>query len=84
MSKIKVKICLGTKCYLFGAGDILESFEELDQNIQDAFEIEGSTCLGPCDKKKNKTPIIKVGEDYHFGVRPEEFEQILKDYLKTH
>ncbi len=80
--KFKLKICLGTKCYLFGAGDIIEHFHQLPDHLKKYFEIEGSPCLGPCQKKENETPIIMIEDKYYYGVKGENLANILQDYLK--
>ena len=64
MEKIKVQICLGTTCFVMGAGALQTMSEELIRRFGDKVEVVGVTCLGVCNEKGSfsKAPFVKVGE----------------------
>lgn len=80
MKKIPLRICLGTKCYLFGSGDLVETFQNLPEEIQERFELVTVPCFTKCEQPEAKTPIIQVGEDLYYDVRAENLADILKKY----
>jgi len=58
--KIKVKICLGTACYVMGGMDLMNIKEHLTQEEQEQVEISASTCLDYCKGEKSKPPYVVV------------------------
>ena len=81
--KYDVAVCLGTACYVKGAGKILEKFEkELD--IKDGectedgkFSIDATRCVGAC----GLAPVISVGEDVYGKVTEDMVSEILANYM---
>lgn len=65
--KYKVAVCLGTACYVKGAGKILEKLEEKlgikngDCTLDDKFSLESSRCIGAC----GLAPVFTVNEDVY-------------------
>jgi len=81
--KYQVKICLGTACYVKGAGKILERFlEELgvqpEEVTQDGlFSVHPVRCLGAC----SMAPVVLVGErDFYGRLTPSDVPTIIKKY----
>jgi NADH:ubiquinone oxidoreductase subunit E len=61
MKKVKVTVCLGTACYLFGGQDILKHLKNLKAKYGPVMEYEGVPCLGQCAKgKQTKAPFVRV------------------------
>lgn len=77
-----IEVCLGTACYVKGAQKILQKLKaelgiEPGEISEDGkFTIETTRCLGAC----SLAPIIKVGDDVHGNITPEEIPSILKKY----
>ena len=64
MEKIKVQICLGTTCFVMGAGDLHGIADKLSARFGDKVEVVAVTCLGACGEKTSfaKAPFVKVGD----------------------
>jgi len=80
--KYQIKVCMGTACYVVGAGQILERFErELD--IKDGettsdmmFSVDGVRCIGAC----GLAPVITISEDVHGRINEGMVPDILSQY----
>jgi len=82
--KNKVVICMGTACYVLGAGKILERFEK-ELGIKDGectddmeFSLNGARCVGAC----GLAPVISVNEDVYGKVTEDMVPEILSKYKK--
>ena len=78
-----VSVCMGTACYVKGAGEILERIEK-KLNIESGgitpdgkFSIESTRCIGAC----GLAPIILVNDDIYDQVDPEDVDAIIDKYL---
>lgn len=80
--KYQISVCLGTACYVKGAQDVLEAFEnELDikfgQTTDDLlFSISQTRCLGDCAA----APVIMVNEELLPKVDATEVPAIIAKY----
>ena len=80
--KYPVAICMGTACYVKGAGDILERIErklgiEVDSVTPDGkFSLEATRCIGAC----GLAPVVTICEDVYGKLTPEEAESALAKY----
>jgi len=81
--KYPVAICMGTACYVKGAGDILERMErKLGVGVggvtpDGLFSLEATRCIGAC----GLAPVFTIGEDVYGKLTPEEAEAALAKYL---
>lgn len=80
--KYKVSVCLGTACYVKGAGDILTKLKE-KLNISDGectedgnFSLESCRCIGAC----GLAPVMTVNEDVYGKITADDVEGILSKY----
>lgn len=80
--KYKVALCMGTACYVKGAGDILNKLKE-HLNISDGectedgkFSIESCRCIGAC----GLAPVMTVNEDVYGKITADDIEGILAKY----
>ena len=81
--KYRITICMGTACYVIGAGQILERFEkELD--IKDGectpdmkFSLDSARCVGAC----GLAPVLSINEDVYGKVSEDMVPDILSNYL---
>jgi NADH:ubiquinone oxidoreductase subunit E len=79
-----VSVCLGTACYIKGAGEILERLkEELKINVggtsQDGiFSLEEARCLGAC----GLAPVMMIDGKIYGSLTPKKVSEILKEYRK--
>ena len=84
--KYNVAICLGTACYVKGAGKIVDEFKKvLEINVDEVtedgkFSIEATRCIGAC----GLAPVLTVGDDVYGRIPedniPAEVAKILKNY----
>ena len=83
--KYKVVICMGTACYVIGAGQILERFEK-ELGIKDGectpdmkFSLDGARCVGAC----GLAPVISVNEDVYGKINVDMVPEILSNYTES-
>lgn len=80
--KHKIGICLGTACYVRGAGAILAELEkELAIKVNDTtadgkFTLEITRCIGAC----GLAPVMTVDEDVFGRLTPDRIKEILARY----
>ncbi len=65
MEKIKVKVCLGTTCFVMGAAQLQELMELVPKKFGDRVEVTGNPCLGLCsiDWEYSRAPYVKIDDD---------------------
>lgn len=65
MEKIKVKVCLGTTCFVMGGSNLQELNEIVPKKYGDSVEVEACNCLGLCSIhwEYSKAPYVKVDEN---------------------
>ena len=80
--KYNVSVCLGTACYVKGAGKILDEFKkELGIDIGDCtsdgkFSLEACRCIGAC----GLAPVLTINEDVHGRLVPADVKGIVAQY----
>lgn len=80
--KYKIGVCLGTACYVRGAGDIMDNIRtklgiEAGETTDDAkFTLEATRCIGCC----GLAPVLTVNEEVYGKVVPEDIDKILSKY----
>lgn len=79
-----ISVCLGTACYVKGAGDILERVEKIlgikaGEITQDGkFSIDATRCLGCC----GLAPVMVVDGEVYGRLVPDDINGILDKYMK--
>lgn len=77
-----VSVCLGTACYVKGAGKLHDRLAELlkvDENgvsEDKLFSLEAQRCVGACAL----APVVIVDEKVYGNVKPDDVLKILKEY----
>lgn len=77
-----VTVCMGTACFVRGAGDVLEKFEEIlgirqgDTTADGTFSIENARCIGACAL----APVVVVDGRVFGNVQPSDVRGILEEY----
>ena len=80
--KYPISVCIGTACYVKGAGLIMEKISELlgiengECTPDGKFSLDGVRCIGTC----GLAPVITVGGDVYGRLTPDDIEDILKKY----
>lgn len=82
--KYKISICMGTACYVKGAGDILERLKSrlgIDAGgcTEDGmFSLDAARCIGAC----GLAPVLTVNEDVHGRLQTDDVDTILAKYTQ--
>ena len=80
--KHKLAICLGTACFVKGAGLVLEKVKELlrcdvgSTTKDKLFSLDVARCVGACAL----APVMIVNEKVYAGVKPDDVARILGEY----
>ena len=80
--KYNISICLGTACYVKGAGDLMNKFSELlgigaeECTADGKFSLTACRCIGAC----GLAPVLTVNDDVYGRLVVDDVEGILKKY----
>lgn len=78
---MKIKICMGSKCMLFGAMNILEQLESLQElreespNLftEEELEVEKIPCTGLCKQTEDKiSPVVFIEDEVLYRATSQE------------
>ena len=78
----QISICMGTACYVKGAGLILEKISEIlgiksgECTPDGKFSLDGVRCIGAC----GLAPVMLIDDDVYGSLAPGEVEGILEKY----
>jgi len=79
-----INVCMGTACYVQGAGDILEDFrrdlhlKDCDTTDDGLFTVKNTRCIGAC----GLAPVITVDGEVYGRLNRKEVPKILRKYRK--
>lgn len=80
----KIGVCLGTACYVKGAGAIIDKIKEklgidVDECTEDGrFSLEATRCIGAC----GLAPVLTVNDDVYGKLVVDDVEGILEKYME--
>ena len=80
--KYNISVCLGTACYVKGAGEIMDKFSEklgigADECTADGkFSLTACRCIGAC----GLAPVLTVNEDVYGRLTVDDVDDILAKY----
>ena len=80
--KHQISICMGTACYVKGAGLVLEKISEIlgikngECTPDGKFSLDGVRCIGAC----GLAPVMLIDNDVYGSLTPGEVENILSKY----
>jgi len=78
----RVRICLGTACYVRGSTQVVDIAEKFlgvkdgEMTLDGKFTFERVKCLGCCALG----PVVEVDNEFYGGVKPVQLEKILSKY----
>lgn len=81
--KYNISVCLGTACYVKGAGEIFDKFSEklgigADECTPDGkFSLTACRCIGAC----GLAPVLTVNEDVYGRLTADDVDDILAKYV---
>ena len=77
-----VSVCMGTACYVRGAGKVLDEFQKQlgiksgETSTDGKFSIDALRCVGAC----GIAPVVLVGEKVYKKVEVKEEKKIIDEY----
>ena len=80
--QVAISVCLGTACYVKGAGKVIEKISEVlgiqpgETSADGKFSLDATRCLGAC----GLAPVITVNEDVYGKLKPEDVKTVLEKY----
>lgn len=80
--KHRISVCLGTACFVKGAGNVLERLKSLlgidvgQTTADQLFSIDVARCVGACAL----APVMIVDEKVYAEVKPDQVAKILAEY----
>lgn len=80
--KHTIAVCLGTACYVKGAGELFDRLKEKlgieggECTSDGKFTLEACRCIGAC----GLAPVLMVGEDVYGRLSPDDVDSILEKY----
>ncbi len=83
--KYNVSICMGTACYVKGAGDLYDKLKEklkLEEGgctPDGKFSLEACRCIGAC----GLAPVLTVNEDVYGRLTTKDLDDIIKKYSEA-
>ncbi len=81
--KYKISVCLGTACYVKGAGQILDKIIEIlkiksgECTSDGTFSLDACRCIGAC----GLAPVIMINEDVYGRLTADDIPAILQKYF---
>ncbi|MCL2828277.1 MAG: NAD(P)H-dependent oxidoreductase subunit E [Oscillospiraceae bacterium] len=81
--KINIAVCMGTACYVVGAGDILDDISEKvcckagEITDDGKISVEATRCIGAC----GLAPVLTINEDVYGKLSRGEIEPVIDSYL---
>ena len=78
-----ISVCLGTACYVKGAGKIIERISEIlgigaeECTADGRFSLTACRCIGAC----GLAPVMTVNDDVHGRLEVEDIDGILAKYM---
>ena len=84
--KYKIAVCMGTACYVKGAGQLLEIISDRlniahgEVTPDGKFSLDATRCIGAC----GLAPVLTINEDVYGCVLPTEMNGILDRYIEEH
>lgn len=80
--KNRISLCLGTACFVKGAGKVLDKLKELlgvdvgQTTADQLFSIDVARCVGACAL----APVMIVNDKVYAEVKPDQVAKILEEY----
>lgn len=80
--KYQISVCLGTACYVKGAGEIMQELENQlgiangECTPDGKFSLDSCRCVGAC----GLAPVMMIGEDVYGRLTPDQITGILAKY----
>ena len=80
--EVAIAVCLGTACYVKGAGDLVDKISEIlkiapgDTSPDGKYSLDATRCIGAC----GLAPVLTVNDEVYGRLTVADIEGILKKY----
>ena len=80
--KVAIAVCLGTACYVKGAGDIIERISQKigikpgETSPDGVYSLEATRCIGAC----GLAPVMTINDEVYGRLKKEDVDGILAKY----
>ena len=80
--KVAIAVCLGTACYVKGAGDIIERISQKigikpgETSPDGVYSLEATRCIGAC----GLAPVLTINDEVYGRLKKEDVDGILEKY----
>jgi len=83
MEKLKVKVCLGTTCFVMGSSNLQELIDTVPAKYGEAVDVTGVPCLGLCsiDWEYSRAPYVKVDDEVIYEATVEKVLSVIDNKL---
>ena len=81
--KYEISVCMGTACYVKGAGDLIERITQVlgiepgEVTPDGKFSLTNTRCIGAC----GLAPVMTINEDVYGRLKAEDIDGILRKYI---
>lgn len=82
MSRIDLRICMGTMCYVMGGAELKDAIDSLPEEVRKHVHITYSPCLGHCTAGQ-EPPFIELNGKIITGVSKDNLIRIVKEEVKN-
>lgn len=82
--KVAIAVCLGTACYVKGAGDIIERISQKigikpgETSPDGVYSLEATRCIGAC----GLAPVMTINDEVYGRLKKEDVDGILAKYME--
>lgn len=86
MTKVEVKICSGTTCFVMGSSYLNELYDIIPQKYGDTVSVKPALCLGQCSQsdKHSKAPYVKIDDEIISEATVEKVLDALEQRMSSH
>ena len=84
--KIQIAVCMGTACYVRGAGDILDDISKQvccksgEVTDDGKISLDGTRCIGAC----GLAPVLTINDDVYGKLNRGEIAPVIDRYIAEH
>lgn len=83
MDRVKVRICLGTACFVQGGADLLLFEDFLAPELLEKCDIEASPCLNQCRIGNGIAPYVEINGIIHDNVDQDKLIKLLQEVVNA-
>ncbi|MGI6737072.1 MAG: NAD(P)H-dependent oxidoreductase subunit E [Anaerovoracaceae bacterium] len=80
--KYQINVCMGTACYVKGAGDILDKFRtrlsiDVGECTEDGkYSLDACRCVGAC----GLAPVVTINDKVYGKMTPDQVDEVIEEY----